>query len=91
MPATEMVCLRIPPEQKSVIDWAASVCGRSRTAFIVESAMKSAQHILTEKTHFLLSPQKWAEFQAMLDAPVCENAALQKTMTTPLPWNSQHD
>ena len=54
--ATEVINVRIPAEQKAIIDNAAQLLGKSRTAFILELAVRHAEEILAEKTHFQLSP-----------------------------------
>lgn len=85
MPQTETISLRMSAEQKGVIDIAAKALGRSRTAFIVESAVDRARNMLLDKRDFVLSPKKWDEFLAVLDQPV-DNVAMRKTMETTPPW-----
>lgn len=85
MSQTETVSLRMSAEQKGVIDIAAKSLGRSRTAFIVESAVDRARNMLLDKRDFVLNPKKWDEFLAILDQPV-DNVAMRKTMETTPPW-----
>lgn len=85
--ATEVINVRIPTEQKTIIDNAAQLLGKSRTAFILELAVRHAEDILAEKTHFQLSPEQWDAFTALLDAPVQSNPALARLLNTPAPWD----
>jgi len=87
MASTETINLRIPPAQKAIIDLAADMAGKNRTAFILENAVRSAEELLMEKTHFQLSAEQWDAFQAALDAPVSENRALKQLLDTPAPWD----
>ena len=85
--ATEVINVRIPAEQKAIIDNAAQLLGKSRTAFILELAVRHAEDILAQKTHFQLSPEQWDAFTTLLDAPVHPNPALDRLLSTPAPWD----
>lgn len=85
--ATEVINVRIPAEQKAIIDNAAQLLGKSRTAFILELAVRHAEDILAEKTHFQLSPEQWDAFTTLLDAPVHPNPVLDRLLSTPAPWD----
>ena len=87
MASTGTINLRIPPAQKAIIDLAADMAGKNRTAFILETAVRSAEEILMEKTHFQLSAEQWDVFQAALAAPVSKNVALTRLLDTPAPWD----
>ena len=87
MASTETINLRIPPAQKAIIDLAADMAGKNRTAFILENAVRSAEELLMEKTHFQLSAEQWDAFQAALAAPVSKNVALKRLLDTPAPWD----
>ena len=79
--------LRIKPEDRNLIDMAAKAQGKNRTDFILEAARNAAQEILLDRTIFLVSPEVYAEFVALLDAPPQPNERLLKTMQTPAPWD----
>ena len=85
--ATEVINVRIPAEQKAIIDNAAQLLGKSRTAFMLELAVRLAEDILAENTHFQLSPEQWDAFTTLLDAPVHPNPALDRLLSTPAPWD----
>lgn len=50
---------------------------------MVERAFNDAQNILAEQAHFYLSPKKWEEFIAALDAPPKDLPKLRKLLTEP--------
>ena len=81
--------LRIKPEERALIDIAAKVRGKNRTDFILEAARSAAEETLLERTIFWASPEAYAEFLALLDAPLQPNARLLKTMQTPAPWEQE--
>jgi uncharacterized protein (DUF1778 family) len=77
------VQLRMRPLQKDVIARAAELKQTTLTNFMVEHAFEAAQHILADQTHFYLSPEKWDEFVAALDAPPKNLPALRELLTGP--------
>jgi uncharacterized protein (DUF1778 family) len=78
--------LRIKPEERDLIDMAAKIKGKNRTDFILEAARTAAEETLLERTIFLASPEAYAKFIALLDAPAQPNERLRKTMQTIAPW-----
>ena len=83
---TEVINLRVPEEQKILIDSAAKLLGKTRTAFILEQVVRHAEEVLAEDRHFELSPEEWCAFQRALDAPVRPNPSLSRLLATPAPW-----
>lgn len=77
------VQLRMRPLQKDVISRAAELRQTTVTNFMVEQAFHAAQQILADQTHFYLSPEKWEEFCAALDAPPKKKPKLKKLLTEP--------
>jgi uncharacterized protein (DUF1778 family) len=77
---------RVKAEDRSLIDRAAQLLGKSRTEFLLESARRAAQDALLDQTLFKASAKVYAEFVARLDAPAAPNERLRRTMTTPAPW-----
>ncbi len=77
------VQLRMRPLQKEVISRAADLKQTTLTNFMVEQAFEAAQQVLADQSHFYLSPEKWDEFCAALDAPPKELPALRKLLTEP--------
>ena len=77
------VQLRMRRLQKDVIARAAELKQTTMTNFMVEHAFNAAQQILADQTHFYLSPEKWGEFCAALDAPPRELPELRKLLSQP--------
>lgn len=71
------------PLQKDVIARAAEITQTTMTSFMVQQAFMAAQQILADQTHFYLSPAKWDEFCAALDAPPKNLPALSRLLTQP--------
>jgi uncharacterized protein (DUF1778 family) len=78
--------IRIKPEERGLIDRAASALGKNRTDFVLDAARRAAEETLLDRTVLSVSPEAFAEFLARLDAPPKPNARLRKTMKTPAPW-----
>lgn len=90
MPASnEVITLRIPAAQKALIDCAAQAVGKTRTTFILEQAVRHAEEVLADETRFRLSPEQWARFQEILDAPAAAAPALSRLLATPAPWDDE--
>ncbi|MGO9428001.1 type II toxin-antitoxin system TacA family antitoxin [Rhodoblastus sp.] len=83
----ETLNVRIKPEDRSLIDRAAHLAGKSRTDFLLEAARRAAEDALLDQTLFKVSPTVYAQFVERLDAPPAPNAKLRRTMTTPAPWD----
>jgi uncharacterized protein (DUF1778 family) len=71
------------PLQKAVIARAAELKQTTMTNFMVEQAFNAAQQILADQVHFYLSPEKWDEFCAALDAPPKVLPELRKLFAKP--------
>ncbi len=82
MSATTTISLPIQEHHKEIIDYAAECSGKTRSAFIVESALEKARDLLSEKNHFVLAPEQWDEFVQMLDQPVADNPGLNRLLQT---------
>ena len=89
MPATEVINLRISTEQKSLIDYAAQVTGKSRSAFILENTLRCAEEMMLDRNRFTLDAAQWARVSAALDAPLsdCQAEGLQRLLGAKAPWN----
>lgn len=86
-PRRDTLNLRIPPEERNLIDRAAEAAGKTRTDFILSAARRAAEDTLLDRAILSVSPEAYAEFLARLDAPAQPNERLRKTMQTPAPWN----
>ena len=80
---TIRVNIRATCHQKNLIAQAAKIKQITVSNFILEKACEAAQQIISEKSHFLLSPQKWEAFSEALDTPPKNILALKKLLTEP--------
>ena len=61
--------LRALPEQRDLIDQAATLLGKNRSDFMLEAACERAQSVLLDQVFFKLDTDKFQQFIAVLDAP----------------------
>lgn len=85
-PPRETLNLRIPLVERTLIDRAAAIRGRTRTEFVLQAARQEAESVLLDRAMFSVTPEAYAEFLARLDAPAQPNERLVRTMTMPSPW-----
>lgn len=78
--------LRINVEQRDVIDSAAGVCGKDRTAFMVDAAYKAAVDALLDQSSFSLDDDKWDAFVEALDSASTEDKQLTEFLEKKSPW-----
>ena len=81
--------IRAKRTQRDLIDQAADLLGKSRSDFMLETACREAEDVLLDKRVFMLDPEDFRRFQAILDAPQVANARLQKLMATVAPWETE--
>ena len=80
---TEKLDVRVSPAAKAKLQAAASAVHRSMSDFVMESALSRADETLAERRVFGLDAEKWAAFQAALDAPARPLPRLQKLLDEP--------
>src|ERR1700730_8866986 len=80
---TEKLDLRLTPAAKRVLQSAAIAPQRSVSEFVLESALAPAEEPLTDGQRFGIDAERWAAFQAALDAPARANPRLKKLLQTP--------
>jgi len=92
-PATrsETIRLRATKGQKSLIDRAAAIQGRSRSDFVLEIACRAAESVLLDQRYFVVSETDFRRFSAMLDRPAKDNPKLRRLLETSPPWSKQAD
>ena len=81
--------IRIKPDERGLIDEAARALGKTRTDFILDAARRMAEDVLLDRTVIKVSPEVYAKFLALLDAPPEPNERLSRLMKAPLPWESK--
>lgn len=78
--------LRALPEQRDLIDHAATLLGKNRSDFMLEAACSAAQAVILDQVFFSLNTDKFQQFTAMLDAPPSPNPRLERLMAVTVPW-----
>lgn len=78
--------IRIKPTERSLIDRAAELTGKTRTDFVLDATRRAAEEALLDRTLFIASPEAYAKFLARLDAAPKPNARLKRSLTTSPPW-----
>ncbi|MCG8431860.1 MAG: DUF1778 domain-containing protein [Candidatus Omnitrophica bacterium] len=75
--------LRVKADQKELLNYAASLQDVSLSAFVMASALKEAQEVVTEKVHFSLGARQWKAFCERLDRPAQSIPQLKKLLSKP--------
>lgn len=78
--------LRARSDQRDLIDRAAHSLGRNRSDFMLEAACEKAQSIVLDRTFFALDDAAFARFNALLEAPIQPNPALDRLMARRPIW-----
>ncbi len=79
--------IRTSEDQRALIDRAATLVGKSRSDFMVESAMLEAERVLLDRTFFALDEDAFARFQEVLETPVQASDQLRNLMHRKAPWD----
>jgi uncharacterized protein (DUF1778 family) len=82
------ISIRAKAGQRDLIDQAAERLGRSRSDFMLEAACRQAEDVLLDQTWFALDAERFAAFQALLDAPPAPTDRLRRTLRAAAPWDS---
>ena len=80
--------LRALPEQRDLIDQAASLLGKNRSDFMLEAACERAQAVVLDQVFFNLDADKFQQFTALLDAPPNLHPGLERLMAVKAPWSA---
>jgi uncharacterized protein (DUF1778 family) len=72
--------LRVDARVKTMLVRAAKMHQVKLTEFMIKASQAAAENALSERTRFVLPPEKWREFNAALDAPAREIPALRKLL-----------
>lgn len=84
---TETMNIRVEPRQRGLIDRAAAATGKTRSAFMLDAATRSAQDVLLDQTVFALDAERWRAFSAALDRAPADNPQLKRLLHTRAPWD----
>jgi uncharacterized protein (DUF1778 family) len=79
----ERINLRIDADKKRLLEAASGSVGRSVSSFVLEAASVAAEQVLADRTVFCLDEQRWAAFDAALNAPSRDMPRLRRLLETP--------
>lgn len=82
-----IINIRAPKQTKELIESAASVVGKSRTEFILDSACKNAIDVLLDQRLFVLDPAQYKAFAEALDNPPPAGPKLKALMKRKPRWH----
>ncbi|TAN12283.1 MAG: DUF1778 domain-containing protein [Burkholderiaceae bacterium] len=86
-PKRETLNVRIKPAERNLIDRAARIQGKNRTAFVLDAARAAAEEAVLDRAVIAADAEAYAAFVARLDVPPQPNTRLRKTMQVPAPWD----
>lgn len=75
--------LRVSPEQKRLLEDAATATQRTTTEFVIQSAEIAARDVLADRTRFVLAPEQWTAFSTAIDREPRVLPSLTALMSTP--------
>jgi uncharacterized protein (DUF1778 family) len=78
--------LRIGKQTRQLIDEAAVVLGKTRTEFMIDSARQSAIDVLLDQRLFVLDPEDYDAFLAVLENPPAPGPKLKALMRRTPAW-----
>lgn len=81
--------IRLADADIAIIDRAASLRGRSRTEFMRDAAVRTAEEVIMENTLIRMSPEGFAAFVDMLDRPARPVPEMVELLKRPAPWESK--
>jgi uncharacterized protein (DUF1778 family) len=81
--------LRALPEQRDLIDHAATLLGKNRSDFMLEAACDRARAVVLDQVHFTLDGDKFQQFVELLDAAPDNNPGLEHLFALKAPWNKE--
>lgn len=81
--------MRIADADIAIIDRAASLRGRSRTEFMRDAAVRTAEEVIMENTVIRMSPDGFAAFVDMLDRPARPVPEMVELLKRSAPWETK--
>jgi uncharacterized protein (DUF1778 family) len=85
-PKDVVINLRAKQNQRELIDRAAEILGKSRSDFMMESALRAAENVLSDRVFFNLDEAAYEQFIAALERPPQVNERLLDTLSAKAPW-----
>ena len=78
--------MRLADADIAIIDRAAGLRGRSRTEFMRDAAVRTAEEVIMENTVIRMSPEGVAAFTDLLDRPPQAVPEMVELLQRPAPW-----
>ncbi|MDB5526687.1 MAG: hypothetical protein JWM58_4450 [Rhizobium sp.] len=75
--------IRISPAAKRILQEAAQERHTTISQFVIDSALSTAQEVLSERTRIGLDSEHWSAFQAALDAPAERHPRMERLLKEP--------
>ena len=83
---TAAINIRARQDERSLIDYASQLVGKTRSDFMLEAACDKAKQAMLDQVFFNVDSKQFKQFTQMLDAPVAPNFGLARLMAVPSPW-----
>lgn len=80
---SERIALRLSSAQRVLLDEASRAVDTTLTEFVLGAATRRAADVMADRQRFVLAPDAWRAFVALLDRPAVEKPRLRRLMTTP--------
>jgi uncharacterized protein (DUF1778 family) len=81
------ISMRFPEGDVEIIDRAARMRGRSRTDFVRDAAVRAAEDVFLEQSTIRMSPEDFAAFKAVVEAPPQAVAEMVRLLREEPPWS----
>jgi uncharacterized protein (DUF1778 family) len=85
----ETLIISVEPGERNLIDRAANISGKNRTAFILDAVRSAAEEALYSQMIIKVDPEAYEKFFERLVEKPSPNPRLLKTMTTSAPWEEE--
>lgn len=82
----QAINIRATQQQRDLIDHAASVMGKSRSDFMLETACRAAEDVLLDRTYFVLDPDSFDRLAEFLENPPDPPKGLREFLSRKAPW-----
>ncbi|MDR3569472.1 MAG: DUF1778 domain-containing protein [Syntrophobacteraceae bacterium] len=80
---TERLDIRITPAARRLLQQAARERHTTISQFVLESALRSANAVLAERSRLALNAEQWTAFMAALDAPPKSHPRMERLLNEP--------
>lgn len=81
--------MRLADADIAIIDRAAMLRGRSRTEFVRDAAVRTAEEVIMENTVIRMSAEGFAAFTDLLEGPALPVPEMVAMLTRSAPWEGQ--